>query len=114
MKPLASIPTLDQIAADPASACDVPPDAARALLSGCIVALAALNARLLAGPAAGSDAAPEADRRLSVEEAAAKLAMSRHYLYRNADKLPFTVRIGRSIGFSEAGIAKFLRQRAGR
>jgi predicted DNA-binding transcriptional regulator AlpA len=38
----------------------------------------------------------------------------RDWLYRQADTLPFTVRIGRSLGFSEQGIEKWLRQRAGR
>ena len=57
---------------------------------------------------------PPTDRRLSVKEAAAKLGVSRDYLYRHADHLPFTVRIGRSLGFSEAGVDRYLRQRSGR
>jgi predicted DNA-binding transcriptional regulator AlpA len=54
------------------------------------------------------------DRRLSVEEAAAKPGTSKDWLYRHADTLPFTVRIGRSLGFSEVGIERYLRQRIGR
>jgi predicted DNA-binding transcriptional regulator AlpA len=54
------------------------------------------------------------DRRLSVEDAAAKLGTSKDWLYRHADTLPFTVRIGRRLGFSEVGIDCYLRQRAGR
>lgn len=38
------------------------------------------------------------DRRLSVEEAAAKLGTSKDWLYRHADMLPFAVRIGRGLG----------------
>ena len=50
-----------------------------------------------------------------MEEAARKLAVSEDWLYRHADKLPFTVRIGdRHLRFSAAGIEKFIRQRAGR
>jgi len=57
---------------------------------------------------------PPTDRRLSVKEAAAKLGTSKDWLYRHAGTLPFTVRIGRGVGFSEAGIERFLRQRSGR
>jgi excisionase family DNA binding protein len=57
---------------------------------------------------------PPTDRRLNVEEAAEKLGVSKDYLYRHADRLPFTVRIGRGLGFSEAGIDRYLRQRSGR
>lgn len=55
--------------------------------------------------------AAQADRRLNVEEAATRLGTSKDWLYRHADTLPFTVRIGRGVGFSEAGIERYLRQR---
>ena len=54
------------------------------------------------------------DRLLTAEEAARKLGKSRDALYRNAKQYPFTVRDGRSVRFSEAGIEKFIRQRTGR
>lgn len=114
MKPPVALPSLDAIATNPACAAELPPDAAHALLSRCVVALAALNGRLLAGTAASNGTPPEADRRLNVAEAAERLGMSRDYLYRHADTLPFTIRVGRSLGFSAAGIDKYLKQRTGR
>ena len=66
-------------------------------------------------PTAGAGRNGGEDRLLTVEEAARKLAVSDDWLYRHADKLPFTVRIGdRHLRFSAAGIEKFIRQRAGR
>ena len=58
--------------------------------------------------------ARDGDRLLDVEEAARKLGKSKDYLYRHAGKYPFTVRDGRRLRFSEAGIEKFIRQRLGR
>jgi predicted DNA-binding transcriptional regulator AlpA len=109
------VPRLDDLAANPAYAADLAPDVAQALMSRCVIALAALNARLLSGRENGrGNPAPEGDRRLNVEAAAVRLGVSRDYLYRNAGNLPFTVRIGRSLGFSEAGLEKYMRQRTGR
>lgn len=79
--------------------------------------LARLDSLLLARLMNASGAlspSPPTDRRLNVEEAAAKLGTSKDWLYRHAGTLPFTVRIGRGVGFSEAGIERYLRQRSGR
>jgi predicted DNA-binding transcriptional regulator AlpA len=55
------------------------------------------------------------DRLLKAEEAATRLGTTRDYLYRNAGKLPFTVRLGPGqLRFSERGIQKFIRSRQGR
>ncbi len=54
------------------------------------------------------------DRLLTVEEAAKKLGLSTDWLYRRARKLPFTVRLGRRLRFSERGLDRYIRQRQGR
>lgn len=56
------------------------------------------------------------DRLLTAKEAAAILSTSVHTLYANKDRLPFAVRTFRSrqIRFSEHGIQRFLKERAGR
>lgn len=54
------------------------------------------------------------DRLLTVEEAAQKLGRSKDWLYRHAGRLPFTVRDGRLLRFSEQGIERYIRQRQGR
>ena len=75
---------------------------------------AALAARLLdcEGDCAGKQ--DNGDRLLDVREAAAKLSVTEDWLYRKGDKLPFIIRLGRNIRFSEQGIEKYIRQRTGR
>jgi len=54
------------------------------------------------------------DRLLGVKEAAAKLGTTEDWLYRH-DKLPFVVRLGKKqVRYSEAGIDRYIRSRAGR
>ncbi len=84
-----------------------------ALLAEIEALRARLWGRLVAANGAGQHPG-QADRRLNVEEAASKLGTSRDWLYRHARSLPFTVRIGRTLGFSELGIERYLRHRAGR
>ena len=62
----------------------------------------------LAAPAAPVQ---QPDALLDVEEAAARLGMSRSYLYRHASRFPFVRRVGRSLRFSVNGIENYLRQR---
>jgi predicted DNA-binding transcriptional regulator AlpA len=50
------------------------------------------------------------DRLLSLEEAAAKLQVSHSWLYRRSMKLPFAVRNGRKLAFSEKGIEEYIRR----
>jgi predicted DNA-binding transcriptional regulator AlpA len=73
---------------------------------------AALQAEFLARLAAPPKPAGE-DRLLEVEEAAKVLGIAPQTLYRKARSLPFTVRIGAAVRFSEAGIQKFIRLRQG-
>lgn len=51
----------------------------------------------------------EADSLLTVEEAAIKLKCSVDWLYKRAKRLPFTIRIGRNLRFSERGIEEAIR-----
>jgi excisionase family DNA binding protein len=50
------------------------------------------------------------DELLSVDDAAARLHVSRDYLYRNSSRYPFTRREGRKLLFSSNGIDKYLAQ----
>ena len=53
-----------------------------------------------------------ADKLLTLEEAAEILGMSVKWLYRNAQKLPFTRKLGRkTLRFSHNGIQKYLAAR---
>jgi len=111
----AAVPTLDELAADPMRANTLPAHAAEALQSKCLLVLNALWGRCLTARATVSEAPnePLADTLLDVGEAAKRLATTRDWLYRHADKLSFTVRNGRQLRFSAAGIARYIRERQG-
>ncbi len=113
---LAPVPSLDELAAHPERVQELPPEAARDFL----VKIAGLQPLLLAQALSptngtGQAEAPAEDRLLTVEEAAAKLAVSKDWLYRRAGKLPFTIRHGPGqVRFSSQGIERYIRQRQGR
>jgi hypothetical protein len=49
-----------------------------------------------------------------VEHPAKQLGVSADWLYRRAGKLPFTVRLSRTLRFSVEGLERYVRQREGR
>jgi len=54
----------------------------------------------------------EEDRLMDAEEASRLLGMSRYWLYRHAQKLPFTRKLGpKNLRFSYQGIQKYLATR---
>ncbi len=109
---LAPVPALDELAADPTKAAALPPEARQALLLRAVVALAALA--VAPSPAIPLPESSDQERLLDVGEAARRLGVSRDWLYRRANRLPFTVRLGRAVRVSEAGLARYIRQRQGR
>jgi predicted DNA-binding transcriptional regulator AlpA len=54
------------------------------------------------------------DRLLDLREAAGKLNVSPSWLYRRSAKLPFAVRNGRKLTFSEKGIEHYIREKMGK
>ena len=50
---------------------------------------------------------------ISADEAARRLGLSKDWLYRHADELPFTIKIGRRVLFSAPGLEKWTRARTG-
>jgi excisionase family DNA binding protein len=80
--------------------------------------LLVISARLLRRNGNGNGTHPEHTGNgrglLTVDQAAAKLGVSRDWLYRHAPTLPYTVHLGRALRFSEAGIDRWIRQRSGR
>jgi excisionase family DNA binding protein len=97
--------TLGAILAEPARVADAPIEALAALL----VQLAAVQAAIAARLAAGLHRDDGPDRLLTVKQAAPALGMSEDWLYRNADRLPFTRRTGpRTVRFSEKALKRYL------
>ena len=64
-------------------------------------------ARLTSAPVANTSLP---DSLLPVDEAAVRLGVSRHYLYRNHQHFSFTRRMGRSLRFSSIGIDQYIRR----
>jgi len=109
------IPSLDELAADPAKAVTLPPAVAAELLVRVIGLQTALATRALAVPTNGRAAEAAEDRLLDVAEAARLLGVSVDWVYRRAAKLPFAIRLGPGIlRFSAAGLARYIQQRQGR
>jgi excisionase family DNA binding protein len=92
---------------------DVPTDQIPVLLAQLAAASQQLVARLLSSDVHEEKIA-NGSRHLTVSATAERTGMSRDYLYRNAEKLPFALRVGRSVRFSEAGLEKWIRSRSGR
>src|SRR5947208_1266229 len=69
-----------------------------------------LAARLIMANGNGPRPDPKAGagKLLDVEEAAERTGMSEDWLYRHASTLPFTVKVGRSLRFSETGLVKWI------
>lgn len=107
--------TLDDLAADPSKAATLPPDVARTLWVRGHVALGAL-APVIAVPAHSiTGGTAEEDHLLTVDDAAAKLCVTKDWLYRRAKSLPFTIRPSPGkLRFSLRGIERYIRQRQGR
>ena len=73
-----------------------------------------LKARLYARLAAPSPTpATSMDRLLNIKEASQKLGRSTDWLYRHSSELPFVIRDGRLLRFSEQGIEEYIRRRMG-
>ncbi|MGA7624395.1 MAG: hypothetical protein WB630_23755 [Candidatus Acidiferrales bacterium] len=107
-----AVPTLTDLLGDPARISALPRDAI-AELRGQIAKLdTLLLSRLLAG--AESQPSKDGDRLLTAAEAAQKLSATQDWLYRHANTLPFTVRVGtKHLRFSDAGMERYIRQRTG-
>lgn len=110
---LGAIPKLADLLADSRKAAFLPADMIPAMLGELERLKATLWVRLTA-PQADAQA-ENGDRLLDVREAKAKLGVTEDWLYRHANQLPFTVRVGKKqVRFSDAGIDRYIRNRAGR
>jgi len=113
-----SAPTVSQVIVSPELARDVPADlipkyisALATLLSRAEIAVGALTHRLPVVFEGKTVQTESGDRLLNVKEAAEKLSRSADWLYRHAAKLPFAVKNGRSVQFSEQGIEQWIHAR---
>jgi predicted DNA-binding transcriptional regulator AlpA len=99
--------------ADPDRLADVPLELVPALIGETATLQARLWARLQAGtapgpvPAAGKSGAADPDRLLTVKEAGKLLGVADRWMYRHADRLPFTRRLTEgTLRFSLRGLER--------
>jgi predicted DNA-binding transcriptional regulator AlpA len=107
--------SLIDLVRDPAAVANVPPQAIPALLCQLAALQSALLSRLLSESTPLAIQAADPDGLLGVAETAQRMGTSKDWLYRHADELPFTVRLGpRQLRFSAHGLAQYIRKRQGR
>lgn len=112
---LTLIPKLIDLVSDPSKVSLLPAEAIASLRGELARLDTMLLTRLLSRGNSQGVTEPDGDRLLSAKEAAAKLGTTMDWLYRHADGLPFTVRVGKKqVRFSAVGIERYIRQRAGR
>ena len=97
---------------DPARVATVPPGRIPALLSQLSALQGAMAARLIS--ADRDETVSSEDTLLTVDQAAERLGVSTDWLFRRSRTLPFVVRLGRHLRFSNRGIDRYLRNRTGR
>lgn len=111
---LAAIPKLADLVTDPGKITALPSEAIPSIRGELAKLDTLLLSRLLSRDSGQVATDSEGDRLLDAKQAAAMLHSSTDYLYRHSSKLPFTVRMGRKVLFSESGITRYIRARMGR
>jgi predicted DNA-binding transcriptional regulator AlpA len=103
-------PNLVDLVRDPSKISIVDIEEIPGLLGDLEKVRAFLLARLVSGSTKAAKASGGDDRLLDVEETAEMLSTTSDWLYRNAKRLPFTVRIApQQLRFSRRGIQKFIK-----
>jgi len=110
-----AVPRLEELLADPDQVRVLDAHTTRALKTQAINALILLQSHDLDAARAGIDIHEHLrpDRLLNVSQAAEKLCVKRDWLYRHHPDLPFRVRHGKLLRFSELGIEDYIRKRRG-
>jgi hypothetical protein len=110
-----TVPSLDEIAADPATAERLPTEAARALLARCVIVQNALLIPALRAPTPDLTAKPprEMDRpMLTPKQAAHRFNIPKRWLLAHADQIPGLTRLSRkTIRFDEEALDRWLAHR---
>jgi len=102
-------PTLDEVADDPTLARELPSTAIAALLAKCAALQSALAAALLDSRQTPQNAADGEDRLLTVDEAAAKLSVTREWLYRRGKRLGLAVKLSDgTLRFSSVALEAYI------
>ncbi len=109
---LTALPSLDELARDPERARDLPAPVVRAILGQLAAIQLQLVVRLAEAP--GEVQNPDAaDRLLTATRVAERLGRSPKWVYANAARLPFAIRLdGQHPRFSERGLERWITENA--
>lgn len=109
------VPRLEELVADPGHVRVLDTETALVLKTQALTALTLLHGFDLqrGSKFVENRERPRADRLLNVQEAAEKLRVKPDWIYRHHGDLPFRVRHGRLLRFSELGIEDYIRRRLG-
>jgi hypothetical protein len=112
---LFAVPRLEELLADPDQVRVLDAHTTRALITQAISALILLQSHDLDAARTETQVygRERLDRLLNVSQAAEKLCVKRDWLYRHHSDLPFRVRHGKLLRFSELGIEDYIRKRRG-
>lgn len=107
-----AVPTLDEVASDPTRVMGLPPAVLVDIVARAGAVVAAAQSAMVAKAMPSQQREAAHDNLLNVKQAAARLSVTEDWLYRHAQRLPFTVRLGPGqVRFSAAGIERFIRTR---
>jgi predicted DNA-binding transcriptional regulator AlpA len=110
-----AVPRLEELLAGPDQVRVLDAHTTRALKTQAIKALILLQSHDLDAARARTEIheRQRPDRLLNVSQATEKLCVKRDWLYRHHSDLPFRVRHGKLLRFSELGIEDYIRKRRG-
>jgi predicted DNA-binding transcriptional regulator AlpA len=106
------IPTLEELARDPARAAALPSETVAELLARCATAQGALLAALMRSSQGGDGSTNQQAevRLLTVDEAATKLAVTREWLYRRGKGLGLAAKLSDgTLRFSNVAVEAYIR-----
>ena len=98
---------LNELLAEPVLAAQLPDEEASALVVSLAGLLAALGARLAMREQTPSQGPT---RLLSVAETAERMGVSKDWLYKNGEDLPFSRKVGRRRLFDEGGMERWMKR----
>jgi excisionase family DNA binding protein len=107
--------TAAELVAHPERITELEPSVGRLILAQLTTVSAALAVRLLESPSdSSSKLRAEAGDLLRIEDAAKRMNVSKTWLYRRVEQLPFVIRLGRGVRVSADGLERYLRAQRSR
>jgi predicted DNA-binding transcriptional regulator AlpA len=112
MSEVRAVPTLDELAATPSRAMELPSEVLKVLMGRCLIVQGALHAGLVAnGNGHQGEHADKFDRFLNAKGVGLLVGRSASWVNHNKDALPSRRRVGESDAWSERDILRWMQTR---